>query len=90
MAKAALLKQLYLWHWLSSALCLVGMLLFSVTGITLNHAQDIEAKPVVTQKKDTIPTALQQQLQQMAAQYEGKTAPLPITVESWLTDVWSQ
>ncbi|NIV36045.1 MAG: hypothetical protein GWN58_43325, partial [Anaerolineae bacterium] len=26
------------WHWISSALCLVGMLLFSVTGITLNHA----------------------------------------------------
>lgn len=86
LAKVALLKQLYLWHWLSSALCLVGMLLFSMTGITLNHAQDIEANPVVTQKTATIPPALQQQLQQMAAQYEGKTAPLPITVESWLID----
>lgn len=35
------------WHWISSALCLVGMLLFSVTGITLNHAGQIESKPQV-------------------------------------------
>ncbi|ESQ91272.1 membrane protein [Asticcacaulis sp. AC460] len=33
------------WHWISSALCLVGLLLFSVTGFTLNHAAQIEAKP---------------------------------------------
>ena len=33
------------WHWISSALCLVGLLLFSVTGVTLNHAAQIEAKP---------------------------------------------
>ena len=35
------------WHWISSALCLVGMLLFAVTGITLNHAGQIESKPQV-------------------------------------------
>lgn len=39
--------DLRLWHWVSSALCLAGMLLFAVTGITLNHAADIPAKPKV-------------------------------------------
>ncbi|EGF91647.1 pepSY-associated TM helix family protein [Asticcacaulis biprosthecium C19] len=38
-------NQLRQWHWISSALCLVGLLLFSVTGFTLNHASQIEAQP---------------------------------------------
>jgi hypothetical protein len=33
------------WHWINSAVCLIGMLLFAVTGLTLNHAAKIEAKP---------------------------------------------
>lgn len=41
-------NQLRQWHWISSALCLAGMILFSVTGFTLNHASAIEAKPKVT------------------------------------------
>ena len=45
--RARWLKRLHQWHWISSALCLAGMLLFSITGITLNHATDIEATPVV-------------------------------------------
>ena len=32
--KARWLKQLHQWHWISSALCLISMVLFSVTGIT--------------------------------------------------------
>lgn len=36
------------WHWVSSAVCLAALLLFAVTGITLNHAQDIEASPRTT------------------------------------------
>lgn len=41
------------WHWISSAICLVGMLLFSVTGITLNHAAQIKAQPeIVTIEAD--------------------------------------
>ena len=38
-------KQARIWHWISGAVCLVGMLLFSFTGITLNHAADIPATP---------------------------------------------
>ncbi|MCU4676525.1 PepSY-associated TM helix domain-containing protein [Catenovulum sp. 2E275] len=49
-------------HWISSAICLIGMVLFSVTGITLNHAADIEGKPVVTQLEAQLPQALLTQL----------------------------
>src|SRR4051812_14498701 len=37
-SRAVWLKNLHQWHWISSALCLLGMFLFSITGITLNHA----------------------------------------------------
>lgn len=41
------LKQFHNWHWMSAALSMIGMLLFAVTGITLNHAASIPATPVV-------------------------------------------
>ena len=50
------------WHWISSALCLVGMLLFAITGITLNHAAQIEARPSVTLQQAQLPKPLQNQL----------------------------
>ena len=31
--KAFWTKQFYLWHWVSSAICLAAMLLFAVTGV---------------------------------------------------------
>ena len=37
--------QLRQWHWISSAICMAGLLLFAVTGYTLNHAADFEAQP---------------------------------------------
>lgn len=37
--------QLRTWHWISSAVCLAGLLLFAATGFTLNHAASIEAQP---------------------------------------------
>ena len=51
-------KTLYRWHWISSAIALVGMLLFAVTGLTLNHAAQIEAHPVVIDRKAHLPAAL--------------------------------
>src|SRR5690554_7153023 len=50
------------WHWISSALCLAGMLLFAVTGITLNHAGQIEARPSVHTLEEQMPEALRAQL----------------------------
>ena len=45
--RAQWLKAILPWHWISSALTLAGLLVFALTGITLNHAGSIEAKPVL-------------------------------------------
>ncbi len=68
------------WHWMSSALCLVGMLLFAVTGITLNHAGQIEAKPKVTTLELVVPDGLLAAVQDGA----GQEAPLPQALLDWL------
>lgn len=52
------LKQFRTWHWISAAVSLVGMLLFAITGLTLNHAATISAKPEVTQHSATLPPEL--------------------------------
>lgn len=53
--RAFWLKHLHQWHWISSALCLIGMLLFAVTGFTLNHAGQIEAEPKVVARNAEAP-----------------------------------
>lgn len=45
-------------HWMSSAISLIGLLLFAVTGFTLNHAADIEAKPLTTEHAAQLPAPL--------------------------------
>ena len=75
------LKQLHQWHWISAALSLIGMLLFAITGITLNHAGQIEAKPVVVSRKATLPPELLAVLAKGPA--EGKR-PLPVQLEPFL------
>jgi len=47
--------QLRQWHWISSALCLAGLLLFAATGFTLNHAAKLEAKPKTTHIERALP-----------------------------------
>lgn len=74
------LRTLHQWHWISSAVCLIGMLLFSITGITLNHASSIEAKPQVTNRTAQLPPAL---LDTLGEQKEGN-APLPAATADWL------
>lgn len=83
MAKASLLKQLYQWHWISSAICLVGILLFSATGITLNHASQIEAQPTTTRQETATPSSINLQLQQVAQQATEQKI-LPNNVKKWL------
>lgn len=67
------LKQLHTWHWVSAAISLVGMLLFSITGITLNHAASIGATPEVTSRTAVLPPAL---LPKLRAE-RPETSPLP-------------
>lgn len=75
------LKQLHQWHWISAAVSLVGMLLFAITGITLNHAGQIEAKPVVVSRKATLPADL---LALLAKGPEEGKRPLPVQLEPFL------
>lgn len=79
--RAFWLKHLHQWHWISSAICLLGMILFAATGITLNHAGVIEAKPVVTERQATLPEELRALL---AAQAESGEGALPGPVADWL------
>ena len=78
------LKQLREWHWISSAICLVGLVLFAVTGVTLNHAGQIEAKPVVQTRRAVLPARLLAGLG--SAPQEAKDAPLPVAVRQWAQD----
>ena len=67
------------WHWVSSAVCLAGMLLFAVTGFTLNHAAQIEANPTVTTLEAQLPESLQNQLLDNPPQES-----LPTELQGWL------
>lgn len=59
---------------------LAGILLFAITGITLNHAGQIEAKPDVTHIQVTLPNNL---LGTLEKHPEGN-APLPAKLSRWL------
>lgn len=83
------LKTLHEWHWVSSALCLIGMLLFAVTGITLNHAGQIEAQPQVTRAEATVPEALRAQLATLHAAQRQDRAPMPGALTGWVRAEWS-
>ncbi|WP_312682413.1 PepSY-associated TM helix domain-containing protein [Stenotrophomonas chelatiphaga] len=74
------LRTLHQWHWISSAVCLVGMLLFAATGITLNHAAKIEATPQVDNRQLELPAAV---LGQLGTREDGN-APLPRAARQWL------
>lgn len=78
--RAALLRQVLRWHWISAAICLIGMLLFAVTGITLNHAGSIPASPQTFERSAELPQDLIAVLQ--AAEAEG--APPPEPVRAWV------
>ena len=39
-----LYRTTHLWHWISAAVCFAALVLFTVTGITLNHASAISAR----------------------------------------------
>lgn len=73
------------WHWISSAICLVGMLLFAITGITLNHAADIKATPTIVTREATLPAELLNSLSHPA----DEKASLPRELRDWLADTQS-
>lgn len=87
------LRTLHQWHWISSAICLLGMVLFSVTGVTLNHAAGIEARPVIETLEREMPAALHERLRAAATGHlaarsddaaESKGMAIPADVGQWL------
>lgn len=63
-------------------MCLIGLLLFALTGITLSHARQIEATPQVTHRNLGLPVGLRAAID---GDDERKTG-LPAAVGAWLDD----
>lgn len=70
------------WHWVSSAICLLGILLFAITGITLNHAAQIKSTPKILTLEQQLPAEL---LARIVLPTVDK-APLPEFLQAWLQD----
>lgn len=77
------LKHLHRWHWISAALSLMGLLLFALTGFTLNHAANIEARPKVQTRNLQLPEAL---LAELVAAARMETPEIPAGVWDLLRD----
>lgn len=78
--RAAFMRQMVQWHWISAAICLIGMLLFAITGITLNHAGAIEAKPKTVETQGQLP----EQLMAAAKTAQASQGSLPDPIRVWL------
>lgn len=75
------LKHLHRWHWISAAMSLIGMILFAATGITLNHAGEIEGSPRVMTRTATVPPDL---LAGLPAFSGEDKRPLPPALRDWV------
>jgi len=69
------------WHWISAAICSIGMLFFSWTGITLNHAGDITVNSDITTIEAELPSAILQPWLSI----EKNQNKLPENVRQYLT-----
>ena len=79
-ARAFWLRQLQSWHWISAAVSMVGLLLFAATGVTLNHAAQIPAEPIVREQTAVLPAPLLARLAQFP---QETTDPAPEAVARW-------
>ena len=79
-ARMQLYRTTHLWHWISAAVCFAALTLFTVTGITLNHASAISAEPVVTSGTAQLPTDLSAELRRV--ELAGEAAP-PANIVEW-------
>jgi len=76
-----LYRTMHLWHWISAAVCFAALALFTITGITLNHADVIGAKPAVTSGQAQLPAKLLAELQNP---YLGENnEPPPANLIEW-------
>ena len=88
--RAYWLKTLHQWHWISSAICLLGMLLFSITGITLNHSTQIDSKPKIVNQQAQLPAALLHQLVLPTVAAEEDNSPtFPNELQRWVSNTFA-
>ncbi len=72
-------RTMHLWHWISAAVCFAALILFTVTGITLNHASAIGNRPEVASGAAQAPASV------MAAVAPGVTeSGIPPSVAEWV------
>jgi hypothetical protein len=79
-ARSFWLKQLHTWHWISAAVSLTAMLLFAITGLTLNHAASIAADPITTQISGVLPPTLLKTLPTVGDSHDPLPAPVASAV----------
>ncbi|WP_028603117.1 PepSY-associated TM helix domain-containing protein [Ottowia thiooxydans] len=80
------LRQLHTWHWISAAISLAGMLMFAVTGITLNHAASLPSHPSKHEQRAALPADLQAVLEAIA---DSATDSTPPELASWAADTFA-
>ena len=79
-----LYRTMHLWHWISAAVCFAALTLFTITGITLNHASAISAQPVVASGDAQLPETLRRLLAAGVAQ----SAEPPAEIAAWAEDAF--
>ena len=79
-----LYRTMHLWHWISAAVCFGALALFTVTGITLNHASAISAEPRVSSGNARLPEDLRGILATVAPQ----AAAPPPEIVAWAEDAF--
>jgi hypothetical protein len=70
-------RTTHLLHWISAAVCFAALLLFTITGITLNHAASISARPDVRTHTAQLPLELR-------ATLTAGATPLDATLAGWI------
>jgi len=85
--KSFWMRQFYTIHWMSSAISLIGLILFAITGFTLNHAAEIEGEPVIAEGSGQLPAKL---LPLIAPDDKPDAKkPLPPEVAAWVARTFS-
>jgi hypothetical protein len=76
-----LYRTTHLWHWISAAVCFAALTLFTITGITLNHAGAISAQPAIASGDAKLP----ENLRALMANPGAQGAP-PAEVTAWVEE----
>jgi hypothetical protein len=79
-----LYRTTHLWHWISAAVCFAALTLFTITGITLNHAGVISAQPAITSGEARLPD----NLRALIANPQSQGEP-PAAVTAWAEDAFT-